>query len=355
MAKEHIGIMGGTLDPIHEGHIRMARAAAKTVRLDRIIMLPTGNPPHKTNISPAEDRWRMLCAATAKEPMLEPSRMEMDREGVIYTVDTLREIQQQNPKAELYYMIGSDTLLDLKNWRNYEQVLTMCRFLVCPRPWDASPEEITEERKRLTAMGGKFISVDMEPVDVASSELRKALCEDKPAPHLPVVCATYARLAGLYGIAPHLDRAEEWLGKLFADLTVKRFAHTLAVTHTARQLAMLHGVDVKKAEVAAVLHDCAKCMPLKEMQAICREHSLTDDPAVLESGALMHSLVGAYLASEKYGVEDPDILHAIANHTTGCAEMTRLDMVVYLADKIEPTRDPYPTLDRVRMLAQLSL
>ena len=104
-----------------------------------------------------------------------------------------------------------------------------------------------------------------------------------------------------------------------------------------------------------MLHDCAKCLPLKEMQRICIEHQLTDDQAVLESGALMHSIAGAYLAATVYGEEDPDVLRAIACHTTGKVGMTPLDMVVYLADKIEPTRESYPTLEKVRVLAQLSL
>lgn len=138
-------------------------------------------------------------------------------------------------------------------------------------------------------------------------------------------------------------------------MTRKRFSHTLAVAYTARQLARLHSVDMDKAELAAVLHDCAKCLPLKEMRRICEENHLTDDPAVLESGALMHSIAGAHLARTEYGITDPEILNAIARHTTGCPGMTDLDMVVYLSDKIEPTRESYPTLDKVRLLAHVSL
>ena len=117
MAKERIGIMGGTLDPVHMGHIGMAKAAMASAKLDHVLMLPSGVPPHKTGVASALDRWYMLCAAVAQEPGLEPCRIELDRSGTTYTVDTLSVMREQFPKAELYYIIGSDTLMELHNWR----------------------------------------------------------------------------------------------------------------------------------------------------------------------------------------------------------------------------------------------
>ena len=118
------------------------------------------------------------------------------------------------------------------------------------------------------------------------------------------------------------------------QLTSKRFAHTLAVAATARHLALRHGVDPILAETAALLHDCAKCMPLKDMQKLCRDHRLTEDESLLESGALLHSVAGAHRAAAELGVTDPRILSAIAAHTTGKPGMSPLDMVVWLADTI---------------------
>ena len=94
MAKERIGIMGGTFDPIHLGHIGMAKAAMHEAKLDRVLVIPSGNPPHKSGITPGEDRWKMVCAACAQESGLEPCRVELDREGVIYTVDTLSILRE---------------------------------------------------------------------------------------------------------------------------------------------------------------------------------------------------------------------------------------------------------------------
>ena len=355
MAKERIGIMGGTFDPIHQGHIHMAQCALERMQLDQVLMLPSGNPPHKPDITPAEDRYRMVCAACAGLSGLTPCREEIDRSGVIYTVDTLSILHEKYPKAELYYIIGADTLMELHKWRRFETVLTLCTFLVCPRSWHYTPQELTEERKRLTSMGGRFLLLDMDVVDVSSTEVRQAIRDGESMPHLPVQVREYAQVAGLYGAALRIPEGPKWLEMLFSDLSVKRFSHTLAVADTARKLALLHGLDVHKAEVAGLLHDCAKCLPMKDMQRIARKNRLTEDESILESGALLHSVVGAYLARTKYGCDDADILAAILSHTTGKPGMSQLAMAVWLADTIEPTRAPYPLLDKTRMLAGLSL
>lgn len=355
MARERIGIMGGTFDPIHQGHIRMAQCALDSLALDRVLMLPSGNPPHKPDITPGEDRYRMVCAACAGIPGLTPCREEIDRAGVIYTVDTLSILHEKYPKTDLYYIIGADTLMELHKWRCFETVLTLCTFLICPRSWHYTPQQLTEERKRLTALGGRFVMLDMDVLDVSSSGVRQAIREGASTPHLPVQVREYAQIAGLYGAQLRIPEGPRWLDMLFRDLSVKRFSHTLAVADTARRLALLHGLDPVKAEIAGLLHDCAKCLPLEEMQRIARENQLTEDASILTSGALLHSVVGAHLARTKYGCTDAEVIAAILSHTTGKAGMSRLDMAVWLADTIEPTRAPYPLLDKTRMLAGLSL
>lgn len=355
MARERIGIMGGTFDPIHQGHIRMAQCALESMRLDRVLMLPSGNPPHKPSVTPAEDRYRMVCAACAGMPGLEPCREEIDREGVIYTVDTLSILHEKYPKAELFYLIGADTLMELQKWRRYETVLTLTTFLVCPRSWHYTQEQLDAERQRLEGMGGRFIPLDMDVVDVSSTEVRAAIRSGEATPLLPVQVRAYAAAAGLYGAEKRIPQGQAWLAKLFEALSVKRFSHTLAVADMARHLALRHHLDADKAEIAGLLHDCAKCLPLKEMQRIAKEQHLTEDASILDSGALLHSVVGAYLARTEYGCEDPEVISAILSHTTGRPGMSPLDMVVWLADTIEPTRAPYPLLDKTRMLAGISL
>lgn len=355
MAKERIGIMGGTFDPVHLGHIHMAQSALTALHLDRVLMLPSGNPPHKADIAPAEDRYRMVCAACAHLDGLEPCREEIDRAGVIYTVDTLSILHEKYPRAELFYLIGTDTLMELQNWRRYERVLTLCTFVICPRSSAFSADTLEKERRRLAGMGGRFVPLDMDVMDVSSTEVRTAFRQGSYPPLLPIPVYQYAMTAGLYGAQQRFPLAAQWLDRLFHDLSAKRFAHTLAVAYTARRLALLHHLDADRAEAAGLLHDCAKCMLLKDMQHLARIHHLTADESILCSGALLHSVVGAYRAQADYGMDDPLVLSAIRSHTTGRPGMSRLDMAVWLADTIEPTRAPYPLLEEVRAAAETSL
>ncbi len=355
MGRERIGIMGGTLDPVHDGHLRMAQCALKSASLSKVLMLPSGNPPHKPHVTPAEDRWRMLCAVCAGQEGLEPCREEIDRTGTIFTVDTLSILKEKYPGAELFYLIGADTLMELKRWREYGRVLRLTRFLVCPRSSRYSQDELEAERNRLTMLGGQIEWLDMEPLDVSSTGLREAIRLGQDAAHLSVQVQEYAAVCGLYGAAPRIPEAAAWMPRLFADLSAKRFSHTLGVAATARRLALLHGLDADRAEMAGLLHDCAKCMPLKDMQRLARDNHLTEDASLMESGALLHAIAGAYRAQVDYGMSDPVVLSAIRRHTTGAPGMTRLDMAVWLADAIEPTRAPYPLLAELRTLAEVSL
>ena len=194
MAKERIGIMGGSFDPIHQGHIRMAQCALDSLALDRVLMLPSGNPPHKPDITPGEDRYRMVCAACAGIPGLIPCREELDRTGVIYTVDTLSRLQEKYPKAELFYLIGADMLMRLHRWDRLEDVLQMCTFIVFPRTSAYTPQQLNEERKKLTAQGARILLMDRRcwtpPPPMRARPSRRAGAR----PSCPSQCASMPRL-----------------------------------------------------------------------------------------------------------------------------------------------------------------
>ena len=355
MSKQRIGILGGTFDPIHAGHLQMASAVLSGGHVDKVLVVPTGNPPYKSCDSSPEDRWKMVVAACSGNAQLIPSRLEIDRSGPVYSIDTIREFRKQYPKAELFYIIGSDALLKLRKWHCFEDVLKACAFLVCPRKGAVDPLSFSKEAEYLTSLGARFVFVHMEPVTVSSTEIRAEASGRLANLFLDVSTREYINAKGLYRQERHIQDADVWIEKLFRDLNPHRFAHSLSVAFTARRLARIHGIDPDQAEEAGLLHDCAKCLPLKEMQRIAREHSLTDDPSLLESGALLHSTVGAWVARNEYGMADPEVLEAIAYHNTGHAGMSRLAMCVCLADSIEPRRDSYPLLERVRLLAELSL
>ncbi|MGN0777443.1 MAG: bis(5'-nucleosyl)-tetraphosphatase (symmetrical) YqeK [Candidatus Ventricola sp.] len=134
--------------------------------------------------------------------------------------------------------------------------------------------------------------------------------------------------------------------KLKKELDHQRFEHTLGVEQTAREMARVFGEDEEKAALAGLLHDCAKCMPLSQMVKAAKHADV--DPVMKESKALMHAVAGRCVAQTVYGVQDEDVLGAIRWHTTGHANMTRLEKIIYLADVIEPNRKPYPGLEELR-------
>lgn len=134
-------------------------------------------------------------------------------------------------------------------------------------------------------------------------------------------------------------------------LTLDRYEHTEGVMYTAAALAMKYGEDVEKALVAGLLHDCAKCIPDSKKIKICRKHHIEVTELEVNNPFLLHAKLGAFLAKEKYDIEDQEILDAIACHTTGKPAMTLLDKIIYISDYIEPMRSKAPNLTDVRRLA----
>ena len=354
MPKERIGIMGGSFNPIHERHLEMAACAKREQKLERIIFLPTGNPPHKhEGLEDAEDRFEMTRLAVQGVPGFTASRMELDREGVIYTVDTLSRLHKQMPDAAFDYIIGEDTLLDLPNWRKPDKVFGLCRFLVCCR----TSEDVQKLPivKKLEARGASFVFLNLAPSEVSSTAVRQKLANGQEPTEIPPQVAEYIRLMGLYGQKQSPLGAAGFYTQLKRSLSDKRLVHSLLVASTARKLARLHGVDEDQAAMAGLLHDCAKCMPLAVQQQIARDNRLLLDKETLQSGNLLHGPVGAVVAEKEYGIKDPNILSSIRCHTTGKVGMLPLDMIVYLSDKIEPSRRSYPVLEEVRVLARKDL
>lgn len=139
--------------------------------------------------------------------------------------------------------------------------------------------------------------------------------------------------------------------ELEKQLKYSRFIHTMGVTFTATSLAMRYGADARKAELAGLLHDCAKYIPVEEMERICEEGGLEISSFERGNSALLHSKAGSVLARTKYGVTDKEILDAIRFHTTGRPGMTLLDKIVFVADYLEPGREEAPDLPEVRPLA----
>jgi nicotinate-nucleotide adenylyltransferase len=139
--------------------------------------------------------------------------------------------------------------------------------------------------------------------------------------------------------------------KLAKYLDRERYAHTMGVMYMCSALAMVHGCDLDTAQAAGLLHDCAKCIPNKKKLKLCRQHNIAITEFERTHPYLIHAKLGAFIASEKYGMQDPQVLSAITYHTTGKPDMNTLEKIVYIADYIEPMRDKAPNLAAIRKLA----
>ncbi|MBQ0983394.1 nicotinate-nucleotide adenylyltransferase [Streptomyces sp. F63] len=135
-AKRRLGVMGGTFDPVHHGHLVAASEVAAKYHLDEVVFVPTGQPWQKShqNVSPAEDRYLMTVIATASNPQFSVSRIDIDRGGKTYTIDTLRDLRERNPDADLFFITGADALSQILGWRDAPELFSLAHFIGVTRP-----------------------------------------------------------------------------------------------------------------------------------------------------------------------------------------------------------------------------
>ncbi|MEZ3156724.1 nicotinate-nucleotide adenylyltransferase [Microbacterium sp. BWR-S6Y] len=129
-----IGVMGGTFDPIHHGHLVAASEVAQSFDLDEVVFVPTGRPWQKDDVTESEHRYLMTVIATASNPQFTVSRVDIDRAGPTYTIDTLRDLQEQRPGAELFFITGADAVAQILSWRNHQDLWDLAHFVAVSRP-----------------------------------------------------------------------------------------------------------------------------------------------------------------------------------------------------------------------------
>jgi nicotinate-nucleotide adenylyltransferase len=191
--------MGGTFDPIHTGHLVVAEEARTRFGLDEVIFMPAAVPPHKhrEDISPAEDRYAMVLLATASNPCFSVSRLELDRPGPSYTIDTVRELRARlGPQAELFFLTGVDAVLEILTWHDPEALIGECRFIAAARPG----YDLEQLSHRLPPRFLAAIETLVAPgVDISSSEIRRRVREGASITYLtPEAVEDYVRKRHLY-------------------------------------------------------------------------------------------------------------------------------------------------------------
>lgn len=337
------GIFGGTFNPPHLGHKRLAEIAADSLSLDRVIIIPDCIPPHKEASSLASPEKRLeMCKATFKDPRFEISSAEIERGSKSYTVETLRELKKQFPDDEFYLIIGSDMLSSFKAWYCWEEILSLAKIIAASRENGFIPtlDGFSDEQK------SRIIFLEAEPFEISSSEIRNGIWKNDVFDNaVSDGVAQIIRNNGLY--AENDERYEYLLNKMLDE---KRIHHSRCVSESAVYLAEKYGADIEKARIAGLMHDIMK-------NATVLEHlRYTGELTEIEfaNRKVWHQFSGAGFLRENGIITDEEILGAINWHTTGKANMTKLEKVVYIADFISADRD-YEDVDEVRSLAEISL
>lgn len=199
-AQLRVGVLGGTFDPIHYGHLTIANEVRHLLDLDRMLIVPAGRPPHKhrTEITPAEQRAEMVALGIASNPHFELSRVDVDRPGYSYTVDTLRVLREQlGPDDVLYFVVGSDSLNDLPEWHRPLDILRLALLVSVSRPGEPSDHAALE--RELPGALRRVVQVSVPQLQISSSDLRRRVAERRPIKYqLPEPVESYVYRHGLY-------------------------------------------------------------------------------------------------------------------------------------------------------------
>lgn len=196
-----IGIMGGTFDPVHNGHLALAKCACEELGLDTVVFIPSKNPPHKENshVTDEKDRCRMVRLALLNEPEFSYSDIEMKREGRTYTADTLRLLSRQYKDAVLYFIVGADSLMYLDRWRKPRQIFSLAVVVAAVRDDTDMAALKKKKRELLEEFGGEIVLLSMERIDISSTDIRKDVREHQDIQaRVPGQVADYIYDRGLY-------------------------------------------------------------------------------------------------------------------------------------------------------------
>ena len=345
-----LGIYGGSFDPPHLGHLHAAVAAAKYLKLDELLFIPAGVPPHKElpEGAPSAEHRAAMTALTAEQAALlsgvsaRVSRMEIEREGKSYTADTVRALRGAYPGAELWLLMGTDMFLTFPNWREPEEILFRAGICAFGRSERDTEELLAVQRGNLTRRFPRSRVETMvlpDLVEVSSTEVRRMLSNGGGGDYLTPQVYGYILRERLYGTRLDLKRltSDQLRPVALSYLKAKRVRHVLGVEEEAVRLAEKYGADVEKARFAALLHDCTKRLSPEEHYALCEKYGVSLDEVERAAPKLLHAKTGAAIARAVFGA-DGGVYDAILYHTTGRADMTLLEKVIYLADYVEPNR-----------------
>ena len=356
-----VGIFGGTFNPPHRGHLLAAQEQKRLLNLDRVILIPAGIPPHKLladNSPEASYRLAMTEALCCHDPDLNVSDIELQRKGASYTADTLASLSAAHPEDELYLLMGTDMFLSFHTWSRPKMICRYATLCLAIREELSKKDEreIAEQTERLKRdYGARIERIENRFEEMSSTLIRRMLQFDCAENYLTPEVLDIIKTNSLYGTGENLKNLpfDALCERSLALHKEKRRPHVIGCCETARELALLWGADPDLAARAGILHDITKALDKPAHLALCGKYGTVLRDFEVENEKLLHSKSGAAVAGGVFG-ECPEVVSAIYWHTTGKADMTLLEKIVYMADYMEPNRE-FDGVEELRALAWTDL
>ena len=351
---QRIGIYGGTFNPPHTGHLQAAGQAMEVLGLQELILIPDRIAPHKQIPADSPTAWQrldMLQLAAKEHPGFRVSDMELRREGVSYSYETVEQLALEYPQAELVLLMGTDMFLSFHTWKFPERITAKASLAVMYRGERNERAAIEERKAQMERQGVKIYLVENQVVSISSTQLRRLLAFRCAEEFLPRGVGEYIRTNGLYGAGANwkqlpMEQLEEVVIRL---LKPDRVAHVLGCRDMAVRLARHWGADETDAARAGLLHDITKALDGPLQLTLCRAYGKILSEFSQKYPKTLHALTGSLVAERIFG-ENPAVVSAIEHHTTGKADMDLLETIIYVADYVEPNRT-IPGVEELRALA----
>ena len=355
---DRIGIYGGTFNPPHTGHIQAAKQAVEALGLSKLLVIPDRIAPHKVmpgNSATPQQRLDMLRIALKDSPGIEVSDIELNREGPSYTYETILQLRELYPEARLVLLMGTDMFLSFHTWRNPQIILENAMLGVFYRGEKGEAAAIEAKKAEMEAAGAEVELVKNPVINISSTQMRRLLAFRCAGEFLPEGVLDYIRENRLYDTrAPWknlpMDQLEEIVIRL---LNPNRIAHVLGCRDTAVELAKHWGADMTDAARAGILHDITKAIDGPLQLTLCEAYGKILSDFSRRYPKTLHALTGSLVAERIFG-ENENVVSAIEHHTTGKANMSLLEKIIYLADYIEPNRT-IPGVEELRRLSYTDL
>lgn len=344
-----IGIFGGTFNPVHKGHISIAKQMKESYDLDKVLVIPVSLPPHKTAVSLASNKQRYdMCKLAFKEDStFEVTPLELERGGRSYTIETLNELKKLYPNDTFYLVLGSDMIYHFDLWKDYKKILKKAILLTGARDKE-NIKKMEKKAEEFKLLGGDVRVIPIKVNITSSTKIRMMLFQNLDvSEYLDNPVEEYIFRNKVYlngGVEAMVDEVRQ-IAKL--RLTKTRHFHTECVAKQARLLAKQHGADEDVAYLCGYLHDIMKCLPKHELLHFLQSNGILLSDIEKKIPATWHAIAGAIYCKQELGIENEEIIGAVRYHTTGRKDMTLMEKIIFIADATGEDRD-YPGIEKIR-------